>query len=113
MARWYDVEGQLRELRRLMAPGHDETGTAARRAADPWSRVVIRPRRGGGRGRVLRWVRTAAQQGALRSGDELPSERDLARKLEVGRTAVRNALAELTRLGLIEPADATRRRRMR
>src|SRR5919206_1067822 len=40
--------------------------------------------------------------GRLRPGDRLPSERDLARRLGVGRASVREALAALQNEGLVE-----------
>jgi len=40
--------------------------------------------------------------GALRPGDKLPPERELARQLNVGRTTVREALKLLTLSGLLE-----------
>ncbi|MEA3336137.1 MAG: FadR/GntR family transcriptional regulator [Chloroflexota bacterium] len=40
--------------------------------------------------------------GALKPGDRLPPERDLARQLDVGRTTVREALKLLTLSGLLE-----------
>jgi GntR family transcriptional repressor for pyruvate dehydrogenase complex len=40
--------------------------------------------------------------GSLRPGDRLPSEPDLARQLQVGRTSLREALKKLATLGVIE-----------
>lgn len=40
--------------------------------------------------------------GSLRPGDRLPSEPDLARQLQVGRTSLREALRQLSTLGVIE-----------
>jgi GntR family transcriptional repressor for pyruvate dehydrogenase complex len=40
--------------------------------------------------------------GALKRGDRLPPERDLAKRLNVGRTSVREALKLLTLSGLLE-----------
>jgi DNA-binding FadR family transcriptional regulator len=40
--------------------------------------------------------------GRLAPGDRLPSERDLARRLEVGRASVREAIASLQVAGMIE-----------
>jgi DNA-binding FadR family transcriptional regulator len=58
--------------------------------------------------------------GRLAPGDRLPSERDLARRLEVGRASVREAIAALQVAGMVETrpgsgsfvaADADRRTR--
>src|SRR5690242_7335198 len=42
------------------------------------------------------------RDGALSAGDALPSERDLTQQFGVGRTAVREALFHLQKMGLIE-----------
>lgn len=46
----------------------------------------------------------------LTAGAELPSERDLMREFGVGRTAVREALFHLQRMGLVELRSGTRAR---
>src|SRR5688500_14002387 len=40
--------------------------------------------------------------GALKPGDQIPAERDLAERFGVSRTAVREAIKSLTEKGLIE-----------
>ena len=40
--------------------------------------------------------------GALKQGDQIPAERDLAERFGVSRTAVREAIKSLTEKGLIE-----------
>jgi DNA-binding FadR family transcriptional regulator len=47
-------------------------------------------------------VRELIDQRGLRPGDRLPSERELARHLGVGRTSVREGLRSLELLGLLE-----------
>ena len=47
-------------------------------------------------------IKDIVKKGELKSGEKLPSERELADKLEVSRTSVREALKALTMLGLIE-----------
>jgi DNA-binding FadR family transcriptional regulator len=42
------------------------------------------------------------RMGLLRPGERLPSERDLAQRLEVGRSSVREAIAALQVHGVIE-----------
>src|SRR2546430_11203552 len=48
-------------------------------------------------------------EGRLKSGDQLPPERDLAEKFVVSRTSVREALRALESLGLVEirPGEGT------
>lgn len=45
---------------------------------------------------------TQIQDGAMRPGDTLPSERELMARFEVGRPAIREAMQSLQRKGLIE-----------
>ncbi|MGL4294549.1 MAG: GntR family transcriptional regulator, partial [Aestuariivirga sp.] len=52
--------------------------------------------------------RIRSQQSA--PGDELPSERDLMKEFGVGRTAVREALFHLQRMGLVELRPGARAR---
>ena len=54
------------------------------------------------RTRVIRMVRTLADSGQLKPGDQISSERALAEQLGIGRGAVRGALAELRRAGLLQ-----------
>ena len=51
---------------------------------------------------VLRQIQGLISQGILRPGDDLPSERDLAERLAVGRGYVRDALKRLEFYGVIE-----------
>ncbi|WP_417264511.1 GntR family transcriptional regulator, partial [Celeribacter sp.] len=56
---------------------------------------------------VARQVELLILRGILRPGERLPSERDLAERLGVSRPSVREAVAELTDKGLLDPrADA-------
>ena len=48
---------------------------------------------------VLRWVDERILSGDLAVGDHLPAERELARQLEVGRSAVREAMRTLVGAG--------------
>jgi len=52
--------------------------------------------------RIAEEVAAEVRSGALRPGDRLPAERDLARRLEVGRSSVREALAALQLDGVVE-----------
>ena len=51
---------------------------------------------------IMEQIKDIVKRGELKNGDKLPSERELAEKLEVSRTSVREALKSLTMLGLIE-----------
>ncbi|MBI4278995.1 MAG: FadR family transcriptional regulator [Armatimonadetes bacterium] len=48
-------------------------------------------------------IRRQIADGVLRPGDYLPSERDLAERLGVSRTSVRDAIRTLELLGIVEP----------
>ncbi len=52
--------------------------------------------------RVAHHLQTLIVQGALRPGDQLPPERELAQRFGVSRTAVREAVRMLTAKGLLE-----------
>jgi biotin operon repressor len=52
--------------------------------------------------RIEQTIRSMIERGDLKPGGKLPSERELAEQLAVGRTSVRVVLAKLTTLGLIE-----------
>jgi GntR family transcriptional regulator, transcriptional repressor for pyruvate dehydrogenase complex len=58
---------------------------------------------------IVRQVKAMIAEGRLKSGDQLPPERDLAEKFVVSRTSVREALRALESLGLVEirPAEGT------
>jgi GntR family transcriptional repressor for pyruvate dehydrogenase complex len=58
---------------------------------------------------IVRQVKAMMAEGRLKSGDQLPPERDLAEKFVVSRTSVRESLRALERLGLVEirPGEGT------
>ena len=58
---------------------------------------------------IVRQIKTMISEGRLKSGDQLPPERDLAEKFLVSRTSVREALRALESLGLVEirPGEGT------
>jgi GntR family transcriptional repressor for pyruvate dehydrogenase complex len=58
---------------------------------------------------IVRQVKAMIAEGRLKSGDQLPPERELAEKFLVSRTSVREALRALESLGLIEirPGEGT------
>jgi len=51
---------------------------------------------------ILRYIRAYIAEKQLSYGDKIPSERELAEKLKVGRSSVREALRALELLGMIE-----------
>ncbi|MFD1863865.1 FadR/GntR family transcriptional regulator [Planococcus chinensis] len=51
---------------------------------------------------IVKEVRDMIRQEKIRPGDRIPSERELAEKLQVGRSTLREALRSLELLGLIE-----------
>lgn len=63
---------------------------------------------------IVRQVKVMIAEGRLKSGDQLPPERDLAEKFVVSRTSVREALRALESLGLVEirPGEGTFVRQM-
>ena len=58
---------------------------------------------------IVRQIKSMIGEGRLKSGDQLPPERDLADKFVVSRTSVREALRALESLGLVEirPGEGT------
>ena len=58
---------------------------------------------------IVRQIKTMITEGRLKSGDQLPPERDLAEKFLVSRTSVREALRALESVGLIDirPGEGT------
>ncbi|MEO8299541.1 MAG: FadR/GntR family transcriptional regulator [Burkholderiales bacterium] len=61
-----------------------------------------RPAAGSGANQTVKAIMAYLQERRLHPGDRLPSERDLAERLGVGRNAVREALATLTTLRVLE-----------
>ena len=52
---------------------------------------------------VAEQIRKLIASGALKAGDRLPAERDLALKLGVGRSSIRDAVRTLEVMGILEP----------
>ncbi len=50
---------------------------------------------------LKRWIEDAVQRGAIRPGDALPSERDLAARVDISRVTVRKAVQHLVRDGVL------------
>jgi len=55
---------------------------------------------------IIRSIRDQLQSGALRPGDRLPSERDMAERLGIGRNTLREAERTLTLMGVLEKRGA-------
>ncbi|MEM5015941.1 GntR family transcriptional regulator [Metabacillus indicus] len=51
---------------------------------------------------ILREIRSIIKEDGLAAGDKIPSERELAERLQAGRSSVREALRALELLGIIE-----------
>jgi GntR family transcriptional regulator len=66
-------------------------------AADP----VVLPQGGPLYLQLKRWIEDAIGRGAIKPGDALPSERDLALKVDVSRVTVRKAVQQLVRDGVL------------
>lgn len=58
---------------------------------------------------IVAQIKDLIKQGNLKSGDRLPSERELCDSLQVSRTTVREALSALEAMGLLEirPGEGT------
>ena len=52
--------------------------------------------------RIVSWVQTEIENGALSRGDKLPSENELMERFRVSRQTVRRAVGELTEEGVVE-----------
>ncbi|MGA8527284.1 MAG: GntR family transcriptional regulator, partial [Candidatus Sulfotelmatobacter sp.] len=51
---------------------------------------------------IVQQIEESVLNGSLKPGDQLPAERDLAQRLGVSRTAVREAVKTLREKGLVE-----------
>lgn len=51
--------------------------------------------------RLKRWIEEAVRSGKINAGDALPSERDLAQRVDVSRVTVRKAVQQLVREGVL------------
>jgi GntR family transcriptional repressor for pyruvate dehydrogenase complex len=52
--------------------------------------------------KIVDQISTLVAEGQIKAGDKLPSERDLAERLQVSRASVREALSALEIMGLLE-----------
>jgi GntR family transcriptional regulator len=50
---------------------------------------------------LRRWIEDAVHRGAIKPGDALPSERDLAARVDMSRVTVRKAVQDLVREGIL------------
>jgi len=65
------------------------------------SEPVILPAGGPLSLQLKRWIEDAIRRGAINPGDALPSERDLALKVDVSRVTVRKAVLQLVKDGVL------------
>lgn len=65
------------------------------------SGAIILPQGGPLYLQLKRWIENAVARGAVKAGDALPSERDLAAKVDVSRVTVRKAVQQLVRDGVL------------
>lgn len=63
--------------------------------------TVARPQEGPLYLQLKRWIEDAVRRGAVKPGDALPSERDLAARVEMSRVTVRKAVQHLVREGVL------------
>jgi GntR family transcriptional regulator, transcriptional repressor for pyruvate dehydrogenase complex len=86
-----------------MVWGAIPTGNAKRkdfRAGEEFVYKVIQPSRL--YEQIVQQIEESVQKGALKPGDQLPAERELAQQFGVSRTAVREAIKTLHEKGLVE-----------
>src|SRR6218665_1915884 len=50
---------------------------------------------------LKRWIEDAVRRGVIKPGDALPSERDLAARVDMSRVTVRKAVQHLVREGML------------
>jgi GntR family transcriptional regulator len=65
------------------------------------SNAIVLPHGGPLYLQLKRWIEDAVQRGAIRPGDALPSERDLAVRVDMSRVTVRKAVQHLVRDGVL------------
>ena len=65
------------------------------------SGLVVKPQQGPLYLQLKRWIEDAVRQGLLHPGDALPSERELAARVEMSRVTVRKAVQNLVQEGLL------------
>ena len=75
------------------------TGALRNRFDDPSPRPAERPE--GGTEQVVSHVRALIERGALKPGDRLPAERDLATQIGVSRPTIRAGLRTLAAMGVV------------
>jgi GntR family transcriptional regulator, transcriptional repressor for pyruvate dehydrogenase complex len=63
---------------------------------------VTQPERQGAAERIIDEVRGLIERGELRSGDQLPPERELARRYGISRPSVRSGLKALAAMGIVQ-----------
>jgi GntR family transcriptional repressor for pyruvate dehydrogenase complex len=85
-----------------MSSGAEMSVPAARTAPLSLSDVVLRPlREGNAFESTVEYLAMAIRLGVFTEGERLPSERDLAERLNVGRATLREAIGALRQAGLV------------
>ena len=65
------------------------------------AKTIVLPQGGPLYLQLKRWIEDAVRRGAIQPGDALPSERDLALKVDVSRVTVRKAVHQLVQDGVL------------
>ena len=110
----FGFEWYYRPLSYHCAPARRAGGRGAQGGREAWGRgreldafssevlqSVIRPQGGPLYLQLKRWIEARVGSGDIRPGDALPSERDLAQRVDVSRVTVRKAVQQLVRDGLL------------
>jgi GntR family transcriptional regulator len=84
-----------------MRPSPEGEFIAMATAADALFESIALPPGGPLYLQLKRWIEDAVQRGAIRPGDALPSERDLAVRVDMSRVTVRKAVQHLVREGIL------------
>ncbi len=63
--------------------------------------LVVNPQQGPLYLQLKRWIEDAVRRGLVQPGDALPSERDLAARVDMSRVTVRKAVQNLVQEGLL------------
>lgn len=97
------VEGTARRLRSVPEPGAGIAGSGPVEPAHSLPDAVLRPvRENNAFEATVEQLATAVRLGVFSHGDQLPPERDLAERLGVSRTTLRQAIGALRQAGMVQ-----------